>query len=170
MPPFHRPFLSAALRGILVAASAACCVALALWQGADSPAVPGSAGDADAHAQPNVEAVDVCRKAMQRAVEKQGLAAEVVEGRLSLVGAAARYRDLNAGEPAFNWQALRTTYPGCPDDELHCREVLSFVRIELQHRPEADPALAEHLEAELHDLLGRGNFRLPGPTSPAAAP
>jgi hypothetical protein len=169
MPPFHRPFLGAALRGILLAAPAACCVALALWPGADTPVAPGPAG-ADPPARHGDEAVDLCRQAMQRAVEKQRLAAEVVEGRLSLVAAAARFRDLNAGEPAFNWQALRTTYPDCSDDERHCQEVLSFVRIELQQRPEAARALVERLEAELRDLLGRGDFRLPGPTPPAAAP
>ena len=169
MPPFHRPLLGTALRGGLLAALVACGAALALRPGADPRVVPGSVGGSDPPARSNEEGVDPCRQAMRRATDKRRLAAEAIEGRLSLVDAAARFRDLNAAAPAFNRQAFCTAYPGGSDDERDCRAVLNFVRVELQGRRDADPALAERLEAELHDLLGRGDFRLPEP-KPAAAP
>jgi hypothetical protein len=105
---------------------------------------------------------DLCEAADRRAAEKRALASAVIAGRLPLVQAAARFRDLNAQPPAFPWEAFRSTYPGDSDDERHGREVLEFVRQEVQQRPGADPAVVGRLEAELQGLPEYGNFRLPG--------
>jgi hypothetical protein len=101
---------------------------------------------------------------MRRVQEKQRLAWELIEGRLSLPEAAARYRDLEEQQPSFNWRGFRCTCPGESDDERHCREVIVFVGVELQGRPETDLALVGRLEAELQARLGRGDFHLPGPS------
>jgi hypothetical protein len=106
---------------------------------------------------------ELCEGADRRAAEKRALARAVIAGRLSLLQAAARFRDLNARPPAFPWEAFRQTYPGDSDDERHGREVIQFVRQEVQLRPGAGPAMVGRLEAELQGLLERGNFRLPGP-------
>jgi hypothetical protein len=106
---------------------------------------------------------DLCEAADRRAAEKQALARAVIAGRLPWPKAAARFRDLNVQPPAFPWEAFRQTYPGDSDDERHAREVIQFVRQEVQLRPGADRAVPERLEAELQGLLEHGNFRLPGP-------
>jgi hypothetical protein len=122
---------------------------------------PG-AGAAGPEAPPDQEVQNLCAAADRRAAAKRALASAVIEGRLPLLQAAARFRDLNAQPPAFPWEAFRQTYPGDSDDERHGREVLQFVREGMQLRPGVDPAVPERLEAELRGLLEHGNFRLPG--------
>jgi hypothetical protein len=106
---------------------------------------------------------DLCEAVDRRADQKQALAIAVIEGRLPLPQAAARFRDLNAQPPTYNWAAFRLFYPGDSDDERHCREVIEFVRQDVRQRPGTDPAAVGRLEAELQGLLEQGNFRLPGP-------
>jgi hypothetical protein len=69
----------------------------------------------------------------------------VVEGHLTLLQAAACFRDLNARPPAFQWEVFRQTYPGGSDDERHGRA----------HR-----TLAEHLG--FNTKSRRRRFRLQG--------
>jgi hypothetical protein len=145
-----------------LATVAFCCLAVALSRHTTLAGVPGADG-ADPQAPPDREVQDLCAAADQRAAEKYALAGEVIEGRLSLLRAAARFRDLSARPPAFNWEDFRRTYPGDSDDERHCREVIKFVRQGVQLRPGADPAVADRLEAELRGLLEHGDLRLPGP-------
>ncbi len=92
----------------------------------------------------------------------------MVEGRLPFLEAAARFRDLNGENPGFQRERFRQAYPGASDGERCCRQVLARVRLEVQDRPGADPGLPDRLEAELGDLLSRGDFHLAGP--PPAAP
>jgi hypothetical protein len=86
----------------------------------------------------------------------------VIAGRLSLLEAAARFRDLDEQPPAARREVLRCAYPGASDDECRCRAVLQYVWVEARDRPGADPAVAKRLEAELRGLLGHGDVRLPG--------
>jgi hypothetical protein len=138
-------------------------VALALPRAANFWAVPGPAG-ADLTAAPGVPAADArCQEVERRHVEKRRLAGEVIDGRLSLLEAAARFRDLDEQPPAACREALRATYPGASDDECHCRAVLQYVRVEMRLRPGVDPDLTERLEAELRALLEHGDLLLPGP-------
>jgi hypothetical protein len=106
---------------------------------------------------------DRCQEVERRHVEKQRLAGEVIAGRLSLLEAAARFRDLDEQPPAACREALRGNYWGASDDECHCRAVLQYVRVEMCLRPGVDPDLAERLEAELRALREHGDLRLPGP-------
>jgi hypothetical protein len=164
MAPFHRPLFGSILWATLLAALAACGLTLTVCRNGDFWSLPGPDGGPDEQAP-----ADVCRDVLRRLLEKQRLAGEVIEGRLSLTEAAAAFRHLDEQPPAFNWSDFRRTYPGATDDERHCRAVIVFVRAQLQIRPGADPALLGRLEAELHDLVGRGGFRLP-PPEPLAAP
>jgi hypothetical protein len=158
MPLFHRTPPGAALQAGLLTALAACCLAVAVSRGPDFWSLPRSGRGADpAPDESGREVRDVAR----RIVEKERLAADVIEGRLSLTAAAARYRDLNEQTPPFNWETFRRLYPGASDDERHCRAVIGYVREDLRHRPGADLALTDRLDTELQDLLRRGDFRLP---------
>jgi hypothetical protein len=161
MPLFPRAPLGAVLRAGLPAALAACCLTLAASQRGDFWGGPWPGGGADPTG--NQEPEDCIRDILRRAVAKQRLTVEVVEGRLSLVEAATGFRDLDEQPPPFDWRAFRDAFPGASDDERHCRQVLCYVGGELQGRPGADPALLGRLEAELQDLLARDDFRLPRP-------
>jgi hypothetical protein len=145
-----------------LAAIASCYLAVALTPDTNFSGAPG-AGAAGPGAPPDQEVQNLCEGADLRVAKKRALASAVIEGRLPLLQAAARFRDLNAQPPAFPWEAFRQTYPGDSDDERHGREVIQFVRHEVQQRPGTDPALVGRLEAELQGLLEHGNFRLPGP-------
>jgi hypothetical protein len=168
MLPFHRPPLGAVLRLSPVAALAACWLALAVSRGPGFWAAPGPDREDDPAGPDSQAPDDLCREITRRLSEKDRLAGEVIEGRLSLVEAAARYRDLDAQPPTFRWRELREVYPGASDDECHCRTVIGNVRARLLYRPGGDPALVGRLETELQDLLRRGDFRLLGPDTPPA--
>jgi hypothetical protein len=163
MLPFHRPLLGTVLRLSPLAALAACCLALAFSRGSGFWAAPGPDREGDPAGPDSPAPEDLCREITRRASEKDRLAGEVIEGRLALVKAAARYRDLDEQPPPFHWREFREGHPGASDDERHCRAVIVHVRWELLDRPGGDPALVGRLETELQDLLRRGDFRLPGP-------
>jgi hypothetical protein len=165
MTLFPRAPLGTVLRTGLLAALAACCLTLAVSRRGDFWGGPWPDGGADLAAG-DQEPEACIRDILRRATAKQRLAVEVVEGRLPLVEAAMGFRDLDEQPPPFNWQGFRDSFPGASDDERHCRQVLSYVWGELQDRPDADPALLGRLEAELQDLLARGDFRLPRPDAP----
>src|SRR5262245_34878517 len=59
---------------------------------------------------------------------RQAVLDEVVAGRLTLLEAAARYRDLDEREPGFNWEKFRLYYDCGSDEERFCRQVIDFVR------------------------------------------
>jgi hypothetical protein len=105
----------------------------------------------------------------RRLYGKEHVAAEVARGRLTLLEAAARFRDLNAELPGFQREQFRSVYPGRSDDERHCWQVIRFVRTELQDVPNAVPRVVGRLEAELQARVDRGDLRLPEPVPAAQA-
>jgi hypothetical protein len=163
MTALYRPSLGTALCRVSLAALAAGCLAVTVARLADTPTPLGlPAGD-----DPEVERgrrLDEQLRAVCRRIEgKNRLAQEVAAGRLGLVEAAARYRDLDRDGP-FDKEVFRSAYPGGSDDERYCREVIVFVREVLREPPcgdVSDPAVVGRLEAELHDRLERGDLRLP---------
>jgi hypothetical protein len=157
------------LRGVLLVASAAACLAVVVWRSPDTGSLPGLGGGTDPEVRRSEELDDLLRRALRCTDERQRLTAAVVEGRLPLLEAAGRFRDLNRDNPGFNWERFRHTYPGVSDDERFCRQVLAHVDLAVRVRPGADPALPGRLEAELRDLLSRGDLHLPGPTPAAPA-
>jgi hypothetical protein len=88
---------------------------------------------------------------------------EVIEQRLSLRAAAARFRDLNAGDADATYR-LRYSFPGQSDEERYCRWVIRFAdnRLKEQGYPDRATAVTASLEAELEEHLQRdGALRLP---------
>jgi hypothetical protein len=97
---------------------------------------------------------------LRRMEEKPALARSLAGGRLTLLEAAARFRDLDRGASDFNVEEFRHTYPGASDDERHCREAIAWVREEvLPDAPQAE-AIAQCLEAELQYHIDRGTLCL----------
>jgi hypothetical protein len=87
----------------------------------------------------------------------------VIDGRLTLLEAAARFRDLNLEPPLFCWGGFRACYPSASDDGCHCLEVIGYVRAEQRERPGTAAGIADRLEAELQEHVRRGDLRLPVP-------
>jgi hypothetical protein len=80
---------------------------------------------------------------------KQSAVAAVVDGKLTLSEAAARFRDAQCGS----------------DGETLCRSVIGWVHLALSDRPERAEAVSSRLERELQvylDRAGRGRL-LPVP-------
>jgi hypothetical protein len=80
--------------------------------------------------------------ALQRLDAKKGIIGQIIDGRLQLVEAAARFRQLNRAT------AVGTTPNGESDEDL-CRSIIGWVYLALSERPERAEALSEQLEAEL---------------------
>lgn len=97
----------------------------------------------------------------QRLETKNRIAALVADGRMPLLEAAARFRDLDHQPPEFQWDQFRLRFPGNSDDERHCWEVIAAIPIA------GDPGtetleVVERLEAELREHLARREvFHLP---------
>jgi hypothetical protein len=87
--------------------------------------------------------------------DKHELTAEVIAGRLGLVEAAQRFREIDAAAPTFNHEALVLTWPGRTDEERYCREVMGFVRATLSEEPDRRQLVMGQLETELNHYLRR---------------
>jgi hypothetical protein len=77
------------------------------------------------------------------------IAQEVVAGRLTLPEAAARYRDLNAANPDFDYRTFERGFAGANEEERCCRQVIARVEAELANDPERARDLKCQLEAVL---------------------
>jgi hypothetical protein len=140
------------------------CVHATTWSGL--PGTDADSGDETGRGQQLDERLS---QSMDRINDKVRVARALREGRLTLVAAAARFRDLDHMRPPFPWKQFREAHAGASDDERHCREVLAFVREGfLDETPEERAARAARLEAELHQLLARGELCLPAPDPVAA--
>ena len=105
---------------------------------------------------------DDLERAMQRHEAKEAIVAEVIAERLTLLEAAAKFRDLNANWPrASHW--LQQRYPGVPYELALCRQIIDQVRLELrQYDPERSDRVGTRLEAELQaHLKCETGLRLP---------
>jgi hypothetical protein len=102
------------------------------------------------------------RAVMRRLERKERLAQAVLEGRLTLLEAAALFRTLDEGPPGFNWEQFRRSHAGDSDEERHCREVIKCV---CPYPPEEAPRCREEarrrLGADLAEHLDHGTLRLP---------
>jgi hypothetical protein len=109
--------------------------------------------------QPVLEAR--CQAALQRGNRKIQVVEEVIAGRLSLVEAAARFRDLWREEPPVSVEGFRRYYAGASDEERYCRAVIGCSGTMTTGQPEKDQEVTRRLEAELAELLRSGTLRLP---------
>jgi hypothetical protein len=86
----------------------------------------------------------------------------VIAGRMTLLEAAARFRELDRQLPEFKWDLFRRAYPGSSDGERHCRHVIAATEAELSKRPDEAAEVMARLEAELQEHLQRdGTIQLP---------
>ena len=91
---------------------------------------------------------------------KARVADEVLAGRLSLLQAAAAFRDLDERWPRS--PIMWAYFPNAAsDDEIHCLHVISYVGMEAP--PDRAAELTGRLHAELDAMLRNGTLRLPDP-------
>jgi hypothetical protein len=99
---------------------------------------------------------------LRRLDARQQVADAVIDGRLGLLEAAARFRDLTPADEATR-HCLQAVYPGVSDNERFCRAVIGWVRGTVRERAPAEAhRRAARLEAELEGYLRRdGRVALP---------
>ena len=96
---------------------------------------------------------------------KEAIVLDLAGGKLTLLEAASRLREVRLQNPYFLWDEFRRGRPESCDDERHCREAIELLRGALPPGPDGERVVACH-EAELHRHLTGGTLRLP--TSDAA--
>ncbi len=89
----------------------------------------------------------------RRIQEKERIAGELIDGRLTLFEAAARFRRLNAEPPAA---PPPLSYPGDSEEERLCRQVIRWASHRLQER---DPGRANDRAAAWEEELRRHKER-----------
>jgi hypothetical protein len=89
------------------------------------------------------------------------IARKLIDGRLSLLEAADRYRDLNETAADFDWYGFRHSYPGQSDDERTCRQVIKTAISLAEDDAKQLVAVTERLERELHSHLQHGSLCIP---------
>jgi hypothetical protein len=102
------------------------------------------------------------RGVIRRMVRKERVVQAVLAGRLTLLEAAALFRALDHGPPAFSWTQFRTHLPGDTDEERHCHEVIESVHASLRQKdvPRSE-VVRDRLRTELAGHVSRGSLRLP---------
>jgi hypothetical protein len=98
----------------------------------------------------------------RRLQAKRAVVSELLAGRLTLLEAAARFRDLDAGLPEFR-DLLLQRYPDVPYEVAVCRQVIEQARsVPRVRTPEQEASIVARLEAELQAHLDcEGGLRLP---------
>ncbi|SRR5579885_289291 len=100
---------------------------------------------------------------LRRGEAKRAAARDLAEGRLTLLKAAARLRDLDRQDPAFDAELFRLRTDGATDDERHCRQVIKLIGAVLPPQSAAREEVVRRCRAELRERVERGTLRLPGP-------
>jgi hypothetical protein len=159
---------------IIVTLIAALCLHPVIHLDADRGAPDAAAGETNQTALGWLRGTDpvedaewraFCNGVLQRGLAKGRLAADVAAGRLTLLEAAAAFRDLNRQWPPFDWdrwrRILHYRYPGVSDEEALCRQVIDCTRTKLWEKQEEAEKAVRRLEAELDEHLRHGTLRLP---------
>jgi hypothetical protein len=146
--------LSALAVGLALSPGLAAAVGLDLWK---TPEGFDAAG-ADARGDDPID--EQIQAAQRRTAAKSEVAGEALEGRWTLLEAAARFRDLDAAAPEGYRRAWRSLVEGATDEERYCRQVLDYSATVARDRSD-DPAALDRLRAQLEAALSRGDLRLP---------
>ncbi len=105
-------------------------------------------------------ALDRTREALTRRMEaRAAVVVDLLAGRLSLLQAAARFRDLNQTAPEIQ-ENLRWQHPDCSDDELCCLQVIGHLESRFLGDP-PDLQLGQRLREELSAHRRHGTLQLP---------
>jgi hypothetical protein len=99
----------------------------------------------------------------RRLAAREEAVRDVLDGRLTLGQAAARFRDLDATTRACTHRELARRFPGIAEDERCWREVICWVAMAEGKRPDGGHGVARRLSAELEDALRHGRPSLPDP-------
>jgi hypothetical protein len=110
---------------------------------------------------------------MRRWSAKERVMADLFARRITLLEAAARFRDLHLTAPPFDWSTWRMImhdrFPNAADDdECMCRHVIDAMDARFSEFSEEAPSVLARLEAELNDHLRRGTLQLRPPAPPQA--
>ena len=105
-------------------------------------------------------------ESLQRCKAKEDVVRAVIAGELTLLEAAARFRDVNASLPKAR-AVVQQAYAGLPYEHALCRQVIAYAGAELRHQGSAHKDSVLHgLEAELAGHLRQcGRVCLPGDDS-----
>lgn len=97
--------------------------------------------------------------AHRRILAKSAVIEALAEGKIDLLEAARRCRDLTTPD-AIVMSTLRRQFPNMPDDELFCRHVIALVESLLEEDPARTEAVVCRLNDELCCYLCNGLLRL----------
>ena len=102
-------------------------------------------------------------ESLQRCKAKEDLVRAMIAGELTLLQAAARFRDVNASWPKAR-AVVQQAYAGLPYEHALCRQIIAYAEAELRDQGSAQKDSVLHrLEAELAEHLRRhGKVCLPG--------
>jgi hypothetical protein len=105
-------------------------------------------------AQREMDQADSAMREVQIHLERRKrIADDVAAGRVGLLEAAARFRELNATALPTPF-TLQGHFAGLSEEERCCRQVIEWVRIQLAQKSSADAELiAQRLEEELSEHL-----------------
>ena len=170
----------------LVLAVSALAVALSLvpsWAaavGLDFWNLPATFDRMDGEAQRGEEFDEENRAMLSRLAAKRQVVEEAAAGRLTLLEAVARFRELDATTPERQIRAWRTAIAANSDEERYCLTVIQHVWALLQERPGASRDVLGELKAQLEEHRRRGDLYFPpdplrvlrreGASSPAIGP
>jgi hypothetical protein len=122
--------------------------------------------------QAEADAADLDRQSdatVRRLVAKEDTLQELLDGRLTLWQAAARFRDLDATAPVSARREAERRFPDISEEERSCRLVIAWSAEWEERQPGGGTGVARRLTAELEDALRHGPISLPDP-APAAYP
>lgn len=151
--------------GLVVAGVFGMSFALPRWPAQTSSASPDlpEAGGRMEMEQRWSDELDVRLAEAARKIEaKRQTVRALAAGQLSLLEAAARFRELDRKDPHFPWPVFRRHYPYPTDEERHCRAVIATAESEFWPVSSEAATLVARLNAELAEHRKEGRLRLPG--------
>ena len=101
-----------------------------------------------------------CSDEIRRCIDgKAKVIDELQAGRLTLLQAAASFRELQDAVEEYNWYEFYRLYQGSTDEERFCRAVIFFA----QEEENVSTPFVRQLEAALQVHLQEGSLRFPTP-------
>lgn len=99
-----------------------------------------------------------CRQAklLQVMASREHVMSLLTAGKISLMAAAASFRDLDMQSPNFKWETFRDAYPATTDEERFCRQVIAHIPQDVDNPNAPGNILAERFKAELQQSLSHG--------------
>src|SRR5947209_9132056 len=102
-------------------------------------------------------------QAVRRVVAKEGAVQDLLDGRLTLWQAAARFRVLDGTAPASARREAARRFPDISEEERCCRLAIAWAAEADEKRPGGETGLGGRLTAALEEALRRGPLSLPDP-------